>query len=79
MDGFHMAMTRKEIMVNGVILPRGYFCRVSDEEVPRVEPVRLSMFGVPENEVAEVFGYQYDKAVKEGVDFKKGREIIGTV
>lgn len=78
-NDFHMAMTRKEIEVNGVILPRGYFCRVSDEEVPRVEPIRLSMFGVPEGEVAEVFGYQYDKAVDNGVNFKKGREIIGTV
>jgi hypothetical protein len=55
------AITRREIVVNGVRLPRGFLCRVSEKGV---EPLRPTMFCFSKDEAIDAYGKQYWKAYK---------------
>ncbi|HOR02119.1 MAG TPA: hypothetical protein PKZ92_02570 [Candidatus Woesebacteria bacterium] len=50
------AITRREIMVGGVRLPKGFLCRVSEEGV---EPLRPTMFCFSKEEAIDAYGKQY--------------------
>lgn len=76
LDNFHMSINTAEIEVDGVRLPPGFFCRVSKDR-KHVEPVRLSMYGMPIEDARDAFGEQFDKVIKEaGENFIQGRDLI---
>jgi hypothetical protein len=50
------AITRREIMVGGVKLPKGFLCRVNEEGV---EPLRPTMFCFSKEEAIDAYGKQY--------------------
>jgi hypothetical protein len=50
------AITRREIVVDGVKLPKGFLCRVSEEGV---EPLRPTMFCFSKEEAIDAYGKQY--------------------
>jgi len=58
-DGYYMAMMRREMVVDGVRLPAGFLCRVS--EVGGVRPIRASIFCFEEKDSREIFGKQFNK------------------
>lgn len=72
---YMLAMARRGILVNGVELPSGFFCRVSEDR-KKVEPVRASMFCFEEDEASKIFGKQYDKFKFNGGDFNAGKDLI---
>jgi len=50
------AITRREIVVNGVRLPKGFLCRVNPSGV---EPLRPTMFCFNKDEAIDAYGKQY--------------------
>lgn len=74
-DGYMLAMSRREISVNGVDLPPGFLCRVSEDGM-KVEPVRASMFCFEEDEAQKIFGKQYEKFFNSRRKFNVGRNLI---
>jgi hypothetical protein len=69
---YMMAMSKKEMVVNGVKIPPGFLCRVSEDKT-RVEPLRASMFCFEEKEARRIFGSQYDKFENELGETRVGR------
>lgn len=73
--GMGMAMTRREMVVNGVLIPAGFFCRVSADRT-KVEPIRISMFAFSEEQSRDAFGKQFDDFMKNGGNFGRGRRWV---
>ncbi|MFA6368996.1 MAG: hypothetical protein WCX20_01280, partial [Candidatus Shapirobacteria bacterium] len=50
------AITRREMVVDGVRLPKGFLCRVNSSGV---EPLRPTMFSFNKDEAIDAYGKQY--------------------
>lgn len=65
------AITRREIVVDGVRLPKGFLCRVCKEGV---EPLRPTMFCFSKDEAIDAYGKQY-QYIYENTSKRLGRLI----